>query len=115
MRKSIALLAASTIALAPAAALAQTAPGQGQFNGSGWIHMNGPGQGSTGQPLASCEDALTYPGNSHTAPGNGSPFIGETSTAGSNYAGTQLQNMRNNQSTSQYDIACQNQLDNHGG
>lgn len=51
--------------------------------------------GTTGRPNQSCEDLGTPPGHSASAPGNGSPFIGETSKAGSVYS-----------PTSQYDVAC---------
>lgn len=102
-------LAAGAIALAPATALATPGNSQGSTNGAGWDHLKGPAPGSTGQPSQSCEDAGTTPGNSADAPGGGSPFAGEDSTAGSHYAGTQPQNQRNNSSVSQYDVACVNQ------
>ena len=84
-----------------------TAPGNGQFNGMGYNHMNS-GQ-AKGQPNQSCEELGTTPGNSASAPGGGSPFSGEESKGGSHYAGSQLQNSRNTASVSQYDVACANQ------
>jgi hypothetical protein len=109
MNRTLSLLAAASVAIAPAAALATPGSSQGSTNGTGWDHMNGPPIGQTGQPGQSCEDLGTTPGNAATAPGGGSPFSGEDSTAGSHYAGTQLQNMRNTSSVSQYDVACANQ------
>jgi len=110
MRRSFGLLAAGILAIAPSSTFAQTQPpGQGQYNGSGYWHTNGPT--STGQPDADCEDLGTTPGNSAAAPGGGSPFGGEDSTAGSHYAGSQPQNSRNSASVSIYDVACQNQTD----
>jgi hypothetical protein len=106
LRKTTIMFAAAS-ALFPASALAQTAPGQGQNNGQGWNHSNGPT--STGQPDADCEELGTTPGNSASAPGSGSPFSGEDSVAGSHYAGSQPQNRRNTASVSIYDVACLNQ------
>ena len=51
--------------------------------------------GQTGRPDQSCEELGTPPGRSASAPGNGSPFIGESSKAGQAYS-----------PTSQYDVAC---------
>jgi len=82
-------------------------PGQGQFQGQGYNHMNS-GQ-ARGQPNQSCETTGSPPGNSASAPGGGSPFIGDSSTGGSHYAGSQPQNSRNTASVSQYDVACANQ------
>jgi len=48
-------------------------------------------------------------GQFRTAPGGGSPFIGDSSKAGQNYAGSAPQNSRNTASVSQYDVACANQ------
>jgi len=84
-----------------------TPPGQGQFQGQGYTHMNS-GQ-ARGQPNQSCETTGSPPGNSASAPGGGSPFIGDSSTGGSHYAGSQPQNSRNTASVSQYDVACANQ------
>ena len=113
MRLTTSIVAAISISLAPAAALSQTAPGQGQFHGHGYWHDNGPNH-PTGQPRASCEDLVASgqgatPGHSADAPGGGSPFSGEDSTAGSHYAGSQPQNSRNSSSVSQYDVACAHQ------
>lgn len=111
MKATILLLGAATLAVAPAFASAQTAPGNGQNNGKGYWHTNSGN--ANGQPGASCEDVVaaggSTPGNSANAPGGGSPFSGEGSTSGSHYAGTQPQNSRNTASVSQYDVACANQ------
>ena len=49
--KAITLLAAAgTMALAPASALAVPGNSHGSTNGAGWIHLNGPEEGQTGQP-----------------------------------------------------------------
>src|SRR5882762_6837119 len=104
MRRSIALFAATAMSLSPATAFAQTAPGQGQSNGNGYWHTNGPA--STGQPGASCEDAGTRPGNAQNAPGSA---FNPDGNAGTHYAGEQPQNSRNSASVSQYDVACVNQ------
>ena len=53
MTKTLLLIAAGAFALSPTTIAAQTAPGQGQFNGSGYNHTNGPT--STGQPSQDCE------------------------------------------------------------
>src|SRR5438128_9862797 len=50
MQRTIALLAASAIAFAPAIAVAAPGTSQGSTNGTGWNHLNGPAVGSTGQP-----------------------------------------------------------------
>ena len=101
------LVAAATMALVPAAASAQTAPGKGQTNGQGYNHLNGPT--TTGQPDQDCEDLIATgtgsdPGNS--ADNGHSAFGG---SAGDVYAGSQPQNSRNTASVSQYDVACANQ------
>jgi hypothetical protein len=110
MKSTRALFAGASLAIAPTAILAAPGNSQGSTNGNGWDHLNGPAPGSTGQPSQSCEDVGITPGHSAGAPGGGSPFGGEDSTAGSHYAGTQPQNTRNNSSVSQYDVACVNQL-----
>ena len=110
MKLTIALIGAAAVALAPAASFATPGNSQGSTNGAGWNHMNGPPVGQTGQPNQDCEELGTTPGHSANAPGGGSPFSGEDSTAGSHYAGLQPQNSRNTASVSQYDVACANQL-----
>lgn len=100
-------LGAAALMFAPAALDAQTAPGQGQFNGAGYNHMNGPA--STGQPGADCEQLIADqlgadPG--HSADNGHSAFGG---SAGDVYAGSQPQNMRNSASVAQYDVACSHQ------
>ena len=115
MKRTISLLAAAgALALGPTIASAAptppsptTAPGNGQYNGTGYDHTNSGN--ANGQPNQSCEESVTTPGNSASAPGGGSPFGGDTSTAGTHYAGSQLQNSRNTASVSQYDVACSNQ------
>ena len=112
MRAELLLFGAAAMVLAPGAASAQTAPGNGQFNGKNYWHMNSGN--AFGQPGADCEDLVAdhagaTPGHSANSPGGGSPFSGEDSTGGSHYAGSQPQNSRNSASVSQYDVACSNQ------
>ena len=124
-RKISLLMAAGAILVAPALAMAAPPGGGGgqnrgsnssvpatphspTGNGGGYNHMNSP-QHETGQPTQSCETTGSPPGNSASAPGGGSPFGGEESTAGSHYAGEQPQNSRNSASVSQYDVACSKQ------
>ena len=108
MKNCLLLIAAGAFALSPASLAAQTpAPGQGQFNGTGWDHTNGPD--ATGQPGAECEDLIedgegAFPGQSSE---NGHSAFG--GTAGDVYAGSQDQNSRNSASVSQYDTACLHQ------
>jgi len=107
MTKTLLLIAAGAFALSPTTIAAQTAPGQGQFNGSGYNHTNGPT--STGQPSQDCEALIAAgtgsdPGQSAD---NGNAAFG--GSAGDVYAGSQPQNSRNTASVSQYDVACSNQ------
>ena len=102
MRKSIALLAATALALAPASGFAApttTPPGPGDISPSA----------DTGQLGVECDDG-TPPGGSGTVHGSadvvGSPFFDGTSVSGSNYAGETTQNQKNTSSVSQYDIGC---------
>ena len=106
MMKAILLsLGAAAMALTPALASAQTTPpGNGQTNGQGYNHMNGPT--TTGQPSQDCEQLIANgtgsdPGQSAD---NGSSAFG--GSAGDVYAGSQTQNSRNTASVSQYDVAC---------
>ena len=109
MKATILLFGATALALTPSIASAQSSPpGNGQYNGNGYWHLNSGN--ANGQPGASCEEAGVTPGNAGTAPGGGSPFTGEGSTSGTNYAGSAPQNSRNTASVSQYDVACVNQL-----
>src|SRR5581483_7263458 len=101
MEAKIALMGAM-IALAPTFAAAQTAPGNGQFNGKGWNHMNSGN--AVGQPNQDCQDLVmndegAYPGNSSSSPG--APFNEVNGKAGARYAGSQPQNSRNTASVSQ--------------
>jgi hypothetical protein len=107
MRATFLLLGATALTLAPAVASAQTAPGQGQYNGSGYWHTNSGA--ALGQPGVECEDLIAdgegaAPGNTANAPGTA--FGG---SAHDKYAGEQPQNSRNTASTSQYDVACAKQ------
>ena len=100
MAKTITLIAAGAIALAPAIVLATPQTTQPPAPGS--ISPNH----DTGQPGVECEDVGEAPGHSDEAPGGGSPFIEGDSVAGAHYAGEQPQNSKNTASVSQYDIAC---------
>ena len=111
MKATILFIGAAAVALTPALASAQTAPGNGQYNGSGYVHENSGN--AFGQPSQDCEDLVdsgqgAFPGHSTTAPG--SAFNEDPGgKAGSVYAGEQPQNSRNTASVSQYDVACANQ------
>lgn len=61
--------------------------------------------GTQGQPNQSCgsENAKITPGNAVNAPGSA---FNPDGTAGGVYAGQQLQNQKNPNSVSQYDVAC---------
>ena len=112
MKAKIAMIGAVAMALTSATGYAQSPPGNGQFQGSGYWHVNSGN--AVGQPGADCEDLVlekegATPGHSANSPGGGSPFSGEDSTGGSHYAGSQPQNSRNTASVSQYDVACANQ------
>jgi hypothetical protein len=110
MTKIIPLVTATACAIAPLSASAQTAPGQGQFKGAGYNHMNSGT--AAGQPSQDCLDLImsgegAFPGNSSSSPG--APFNEVNGKSGAMYAGSQPQNSRNTASVSQYDIACANQ------
>ena len=114
MKTNILMIGAAAILLSPTMASAQLtpAPGNGQYNGTGYNHSNSGN--ATGQPGQSCQDLIAAnmgatPGNSGSAPGSGSPFEFDTTKAGSHYAGSAVQNSRNTASVSQYDVACSNQ------
>jgi hypothetical protein len=108
MKATILLFGAVTLALTPSFASAQktSPPGNGQYNGSGYWHTNGPT--TTGQPGADCEAVIASGGSSpgKAADNGNSAFLG---SAGDVYAGSQPQNSRNTASVSQYDVACANQ------
>jgi len=96
MKHTIALIAATGIALAPGVALAAP-PTSGSL-----------GPTATGQPGVECGDEGTVEPGSQSGqdPGPGSPFQ-EESVSGSHYAGEQAGiNDKNTASVSQYDIAC---------
>lgn len=112
MKTTILMIGAAVMALAPAAASGQTAPGNGQFNGTNYWHSNSGN--ATGQPGQTCQILIANgmgatPGNAGSAPGSGSPFDFSDTTSGSHYAGSSPQNSRNTASVSQYDVACSNQ------
>ena len=101
MKRTIALIAATAISLAPGAVLAKptsTPPTTNRISPSA----------DTGQPSVECdEEGAVAPGvQSGRDPGPGSPFQ-EDSVSGSHYAGEQPGiNDKNTASVSQYDIAC---------
>lgn len=104
MRATILMLGATALAIAPAFASAQTAPGNGQNNGTGYWHTHSGN--ATGQPGADCEELIASgegaaPG--HAADNGKSAFGG---FAGTKYAGEQPQNSRNTANSAQYDSAC---------
>jgi hypothetical protein len=129
MKRTLSLLmAAGSVAIAPAAAHPGGGPSMHQpatpmttttttttatptsptGNGGGFNHMNSP-QHVTGQPSQDCEALIASgmgsdPGNS--ASSGHSAFGG---SAGDKYAGSQTQNSRNTASVSQYDQACSKQ------
>ena len=110
MKATFLLISVSAIVLAPTFAIAQTAPGNGQSNGTGYNHTNSGN--AIGQPGVSCQDLIALglggtPGNSASSPG--SPFDFASTVSGSHYAGSAPQNSRNTASVSQYDVACSNQ------
>ena len=100
MKRTMTLLAAGAIALAPTITFAAP-PSTGSLS---------PHATTTGQPGVECDDG-TPPGNSGEEHGNpsvnGSPFGEGTSVSGSHYAGEQAGiNDKNTASVSQYDVAC---------
>ena len=97
MNRTISLISAAAVALAPATAFAGPPA-------SGSISPNH----ETGQPGVECEDeGATVPSQSGRDPGPGSPFLNEESVSGAHYAGHQPGiNDKNTASSSQYDIAC---------
>ena len=101
MKRVTALIAVTAMAFSPATAFAQTAPGNGQNNGTGYWHTNGPA--TTGQPGLECPEEAGDPGHSQTAPGSA---FNPDGNAGTHYAGEQPQNSRNTASVSQYDTGC---------
>jgi hypothetical protein len=106
MRKVFRAFAATPLLLAPATAAAQTAPGQGQVNGSGYWHTNDGA--AVGQPDVECEDLIEE--GEGAVPGGA--FNGKSAFGGfahTRYAGEQPQNSRNTASESQYDVACAKQ------
>ena len=97
MKRTMTLIAAGAIALAPSIAFgAPPLPGSISPNHA------------TGQPDVECEDpGGTAPSQSGREPGPGSPFLNEGSVSGAHYAGHQPGiNDKNTASNSQYDIAC---------
>ena len=112
MKATILMLGAGALAFTSSVASGQVAPGNGQYNGTGYNHMNSGN--ATGQPGQTCQDLIANgtgatPGNSGSSPGSGSPFDFADTKAGAHYAGSQPQNSRNTASVSQYDVACSHQ------
>jgi len=106
MKRTLTLIAATAITFSPSLAFSQTAaPGNGQFNGTGWDHLNSGN--ATGQPGLECPeeegDPGMRPGNAQDAPGSA---FNPDGNAGKHYAGEQPQNSRNTASVSQYDTGC---------
>lgn len=101
MKRTMLLLAAGAMAMAPSATLAK--PGTVTTT---QVSSQAGGPTSTGQPGVECgdEDAPNSPGQAATAPG--SAFNGD-GTAHGVYAGEQDVNTRNLATVSQYDAACQ--------
>jgi hypothetical protein len=99
MKSVISTIAATALAIAPAASFAaptSTPPTSGSIS---------PAH-DTGQPGASCEDLGNQPGNSGSADNTGSAFS-ENGQSGTVYAGEQANvNDKNTASVSQYDQAC---------
>jgi hypothetical protein len=109
MKGTILFVGAAAMGFVPASATAAPAP-HNSPSAKSQTHV----PAANGQPDQDCEDLVAdgegaTPGHSAGAPGGGSPFGGEDSTAGSHYAGSQPQNSRNPASVSQYDVACANQ------
>lgn len=113
MKATILVLGAAAMALTPTIASAQLnpAPGNGQFNGQGYNHLNSGN--ANGQPGDTCQTIIanggSSPGNAGSSPGSGSPFDFADTKSGGNYAGSSVNNARNTASVSQYDVACSNQ------
>jgi len=105
MKRTIALVAVTAIALAPAATFAKPTTTPPTTNSISPAHQ-------TGQPGADCEDLVdsglgATPGNSSTAPGSAFNPDGHSGTV---YAGErQGINDKNSASVSQYDTACLHQ------
>lgn len=116
MKATTLLLGVTAMALSPMPAMAQLnpAPGNGQFNGTGYNHMNSGN--AYGQPGDTCQDIIaaggSSPGNAGSSPGSGSPFDFADTKSGAQYAGSSVNNARNTASVSQYDVACANQPSN---
>jgi hypothetical protein len=97
MKRAFTLLAATAVALVPAAAFAaptSTPPSSGSISPPV----------TTGQPNQSCEDLGNQPGNSINNDGSAFSPNGQSGTV---YAGEQTnRNDKNTVSVSQYDQAC---------
>ncbi|HEY1142962.1 MAG TPA: hypothetical protein VGE68_02900 [Sphingomicrobium sp.] len=101
MQSTVRVVFAAAIMLSPVMASAQTAPGQGQYNGTGYWHSNSGN--AYGQPGLECDEVGAPPGHTATAPGSA---FNPNGNAGTHYAGEQPQNSRNTASVSQYDVGC---------
>jgi hypothetical protein len=100
MKTVIGIIAATAMAVAPAATLAKPATQQ-----SAPTTSSSP-FGHTGQPDQSCEDLGNQPGNAGSSDNTGSAFS-ENGQSGTVYAGEQAGiNDKNDHSVSQYDTAC---------
>lgn len=107
MKSVTGFIAATAIAIAPAATFAaptSTPPTSGSIS---------PAH-DTGQPNQSCEDLGNQPGNSGSSTNTGSAFS-ENGRSGTVYAGEQAGvNDKNTASVSQYDQACAVNQSNRG-
>jgi hypothetical protein len=107
MTRAIPIIAASVLMAAPSSAIAQSAPGQGQVNGTGYWHQTGPAEAPGPDVECGEDDALGSPGHAADAPGSAFNHDGDGGIAGQHYAGEQPQNSRNTASFSRYDVACE--------
>jgi hypothetical protein len=107
MNRSVSLLAATVIIVAPATSFAKPVSQQ-----STPTTTSSP-FGHTGQPGQSCEDDPFTPGESTNAPGSA---FNPDGVSGSVYAGEQPGiNDKNDHSVSQYDTACTRNQSPSGG
>jgi len=99
MKRPIVFVAAVSLSVGPALALAPPAPGSISPH-----HETGQQVG--GEEGLECDEGGSAPSQSGRDPGPGSPFQ-EDSISGAHYAGEQTGiNDKNTASVSQYDIAC---------
>lgn len=108
MKRTISLLTAGALTIAPAIAMASppsSAPAMRPSTTTTTTPGSAPAH-TTGQPMQSCQTTGTPPGGSASAPGSA---FNDSGKAGTKYAGTQPQNSKNSAAVSQYDVACANQ------